>query len=98
MEVAKREGATPYDVTVEFSHHGKDCSFDGFVKEHHFDRGPAIVLMAKIINGADPDNSSNDDEMLTAEPIICDASLRTASRRSVGANRGRSIPVVRCRI
>jgi len=33
MEVAKREGATPYDVPgVEFGHHGKDCSFDALVK------------------------------------------------------------------
>src|SRR5215831_12045760 len=48
MEVAKREGATPYDVEgVEFGHHGKECSFDAFVQKHHLDRDPAIVLMAK---------------------------------------------------
>jgi hypothetical protein len=58
MEVAKREGATPYDVKdVEFGHHGKECSFDAFVKKHHLDRDPAIVLMAKIVNGADTDNT-----------------------------------------
>ncbi len=35
MEVAKREGATPYDVKgVEFGHHGKECSFDALVKKH----------------------------------------------------------------
>src|SRR5262245_52298037 len=33
MEVAKREAATPYDVKdVEFGHHGKECSFDAFVR------------------------------------------------------------------
>src|SRR5581483_10961136 len=35
LEVAKREGATPYDVKgVEFGHHGKECSFDALVKKH----------------------------------------------------------------
>src|SRR5262245_1403510 len=58
LEVAKREGATPYDVKgVEFGHHGKECSFDTLVKKHQLDRDSAIVLLAKIVNGADTDNS-----------------------------------------
>ena len=58
MEVAKREGATPYDVKgVEFGHHGNECSFDAFVKKHDLARDPAMVLLAKIVNGADTDNS-----------------------------------------
>lgn len=58
MEVAKREGATPNDVKdAEFGHHGKGYSFDAFVKKHHIDRDPAIVLMAKSVNGADTDNT-----------------------------------------
>jgi hypothetical protein len=58
MEVAKREDATPYDVKgVEFGHHGKECSFDALVKKHNLTRDPAVVLMAKIVNGADTDNS-----------------------------------------
>src|SRR5436190_6506740 len=58
MQVAKREGATPYDVKgVEFGHHGKECSFDALVKKHGLTRDPAIVLLAKIVNGADTDNS-----------------------------------------
>jgi hypothetical protein len=57
-EVAAREGATPYDVPdVEFGHHGKECSFDALVKKHRLDRDPALVLLAKIVNGADTDNS-----------------------------------------
>ena len=49
MEVAQREGATPYDVKgVEFGHHGKECSFDALVKKHGLDRDPALVLLAKI--------------------------------------------------
>ena len=58
MEVARREGAVPYDVKgVEFGHHGKECSFDALVKKHKLDSDPAIVLLAKIVNGADTDNS-----------------------------------------
>ena len=58
MDVAQREGAIPYDVKgVEFGHHGKECSFDALVKKHQLDRDPAIVLLAKIVNGADTDNS-----------------------------------------
>jgi len=58
LEVAKREGATPFDVKgVEFGHHGKECSFDALVKKHDLGRDPAIVLLAKIVNGADTDNS-----------------------------------------
>ena len=58
MDVAKREGATPYDVKgVEFGHHGNKCSFDALVKKHGLTHDPAIVLLAKIVNGADTDNT-----------------------------------------
>ena len=58
MSVAKRDGAIPYDVKgVEFGHHGKECSFDALVKKHKLDSDPALVLLAKIVNGADTDNT-----------------------------------------
>lgn len=58
LKVAKEQGATPYDVKgVEFGHHGKECSFDALVKKHGLDRDPALVLLAKIVNGADTDNT-----------------------------------------
>lgn len=58
METARREGATPYDVEgVEYGHHGKGCSFDAFVKKYKLDGDPALILLAKIVNGADTDNS-----------------------------------------
>ena len=58
MEVADREGAIPFDVPgVELGHHGKECSFDALVKKHQLGTDPAIVLLAKIVNGADTDNS-----------------------------------------
>ena len=58
METAQKEQAIPYDVpNVELGHHGKECSFDAIVKQHQLYRDPAIVLLAKIVNGADTDNT-----------------------------------------
>jgi hypothetical protein len=58
MDVAQREGAVPFDVPgVEFGHHGKECSFDALVKKHQLGTDPAIALLAKIVNGADTDNT-----------------------------------------
>lgn len=58
MAVAEREGATPYDVKgVELGHHGKDCSFDAILKKYGLTKDPALVLLARIVNGADTDNS-----------------------------------------
>jgi hypothetical protein len=58
LEVAGREGAVPFDVPgVEFGHHGKECSFDALVAKHGLGKDPAIVLLAKIVNGADTDNT-----------------------------------------
>jgi hypothetical protein len=56
--VAQREHAIPYDVMgVELGHHGKECSFDAIVKKYGLDDDPATVLLARIVNGADTDNS-----------------------------------------
>jgi hypothetical protein len=58
LEVAAREQAVPFDVPgVAFGHHGKECSFDALVKKHNLDRDPALVLLARIVNGADTDNT-----------------------------------------
>ena len=58
MEIAGKENATPFDCTgVELGHHGKECSFEAIVKKYGLAKAPALVLMAKIVNGADTDNS-----------------------------------------
>ncbi len=55
---AERLGATPYDVAgVELGHHGQECSFDALVKKYGLSRDPALVLLARIVNGADTDNT-----------------------------------------
>ena len=58
LATAEREGAVPFDVPdVELGHHGKECSFDAIVKKYHLGADPALVLLAKIVNGADTDNT-----------------------------------------
>jgi hypothetical protein len=58
MEIAEREGATPYDVpNVELGHHGKRCSFEAILSRYALESDPALVLLSKIVNGADTDNS-----------------------------------------
>jgi hypothetical protein len=58
MEVAQREDAIPYDVKgVELGHHGKECSFEAIVKKYNLSTNPGLGLLAKIVNGADTDNS-----------------------------------------
>jgi hypothetical protein len=58
MEVAAREKATPYDVKdVELGHHGKECSFEAILKKYDLTNNLALVLLGKIVNGADTDNT-----------------------------------------
>lgn len=55
---AERLGAIPFDVKgVELGHHGKECSFEAILKKYNLTGDPALVLLGKIVNGADTDNS-----------------------------------------
>ena len=55
MEIAKQEGATPFDVpNVELGHHGPECSFDAVIKKYNL-RDPALEILALIVRGADTD-------------------------------------------
>jgi hypothetical protein len=58
MLEAQRLRATPFDVPgVELGHHGKECSFEAILKAHRLAEDAALRLLAKIVNGADTDNS-----------------------------------------
>jgi len=58
MDIAARESAIPYDVkNVELGHHGQECSFEAIVKKYELTNNAALVLLGKIVNGADTDNS-----------------------------------------
>jgi hypothetical protein len=55
---AARLKAIPFDVpNVELGHHGKECSFDAIIRKYGLEKDPALVLLARIVNGADTDNS-----------------------------------------
>ncbi|MHC1743955.1 MAG: chromate resistance protein ChrB domain-containing protein [Syntrophobacteraceae bacterium] len=54
---AERIGAIPFDVpNVELGHHGKECSLEAILKKYSLTDDSAIVLLARIVNGADIDN------------------------------------------
>jgi hypothetical protein len=58
MGEANRLDAIPYDVKdVELGHHGKECSFEAIMKKYKLTGDPALVLLGRIVNGADTDNS-----------------------------------------
>jgi hypothetical protein len=58
MDEVKRLGAIPYDVKdVELGHHGKECSFEAILKKYKLTGDLALVLLGKIVNGADTDNT-----------------------------------------
>lgn len=58
MAEAKRLAAIPFDVKdVELGHHGQECSFEAILKKYDLTGNPALVLLGKIVNGADTDNT-----------------------------------------
>jgi hypothetical protein len=55
---AERLGALPFDVDgAELGHRGLECSFEAILKEYDLTPNPALVLLGKIVNGADTDNT-----------------------------------------
>jgi hypothetical protein len=56
--MAERESAIPFDVQgVDLGHHGKECTFEAILKQHKLTGDAALVLLGKIVNGADTDNT-----------------------------------------
>jgi hypothetical protein len=57
-QIAAREGAISYDCKGdELGHHGKECSFDAIIRKYNLGNDAALILLAKIVNGADTDNT-----------------------------------------
>ena len=42
---------------MELGHHGPECSFEAILKKYNLTVDPALVLLGKIVNGADTDNT-----------------------------------------
>ena len=58
MAEAERLNAIPFDVpNVELGHHGKECSFEAILRKYGLAADPSLSFLAKIVNGADTDNS-----------------------------------------
>lgn len=58
LSEAERHGAIPFDIPgVELGHHGKECSFEAILKKYELESNPALGLLARIVNGADTDNT-----------------------------------------
>ena len=58
MAEASRFGAIPFDAPgAELGHHGQECSFEAILKKYNLTGDPALVLLGKIVNGADTDNT-----------------------------------------
>lgn len=58
MAEAERLAAVPFDVKdVELGHHGLECSFEAILKTYDLTGNLALVLLGKIVNGADTDNT-----------------------------------------
>ena len=53
-----RLGAIPFDVEgAELGHHGLRCSFEAILDKYDLTGDPALVLLGRIVNGADTDNA-----------------------------------------
>ena len=58
LDEARRLSATPFDVQgVELGHHDGRCSFEAILETYGLTHDPALVLLGKIVNGADTDNA-----------------------------------------
>jgi hypothetical protein len=58
MNESNRLEAIPFDAPgVELGHHGKECSFETILKKYHLTSDPALMLLGRIVNGADTDNT-----------------------------------------
>jgi hypothetical protein len=57
-EEAGRLNAILFDMPgVELGHHGRECSFEAILKKYNLTNDLALVLLGKIVNGADTDNT-----------------------------------------
>lgn len=55
FEKAEELGAIPYDIPgAEYTHYGKDCTFDFIVKKHAL-TDPSVLHIADIVRAADTD-------------------------------------------
>ncbi len=56
LKQAKKLNAIPFDIPdTEFTHYGKECTFDYFIKKYKI-KDKAVLALAPIVRGADTDH------------------------------------------
>ena len=56
LKQAKKLNAIPFDIPdTEFTHYGKECTFDYFIKKYKI-KDSAVLALAPIVRGADTDH------------------------------------------
>jgi hypothetical protein len=76
LEVAKEQGAIPFDVPdVELGHHGDGCSFDAIIEKYEL-KDPALLRLAKIVNAADTNRLDKDPIAPGLEAVATGFSIR----------------------
>ncbi len=69
LEIAKEQNAIPFDVpNVELGHHDGKCSFDAIIGKYNL-KQPTLEELAKIVRGADTDQTDPPPESIGLEAI-----------------------------
>ena len=75
-EVARDEGALPFDVAgVRLTHRGDFCTFDALIADYRL-TDPALLRLAKIVNAADTNHLDADPLAAGLEAIAVGYSVR----------------------
>ena len=85
MELAKKEGAIPFDTQgAELNHRGEKCTFDVIIEKYGL-MDKALLRMAGIINAADTDRLDKDPLAAGLEAIAVGFSVRfPEDRENIG--------------
>jgi len=69
LNIAKEQNAIPFDVpNVELGHHDGKCTFDAIIRKYNL-KQPALQELAKIVRGADTDETDPPPESIGLEAI-----------------------------
>jgi len=69
LDIAKEQNAIPFDVpNVELGHHDGKCTFGAIIRKYNL-KQPALEELAKIVRGADTDETDPPPESIGLEAI-----------------------------
>ena len=75
-EVAKAEGAVPFDAPgAELGHHGEKCSFDAIIEKYGL-KDKALLRLAQIVRAADTGKGQEEPLAIGLEAVASGFSLR----------------------